>query len=121
MSLHRRLGRLEGRIGGEAAEEERHQRIRRTLTRLIVAEHARIRASGEGNPGDLEEKACLAVAHDQYDHLGPEHRDELGRGWAEEMRGWSKLDWATTIGHLGPPPGFAREGVEDLSGQHPFF
>jgi hypothetical protein len=51
------------------------------------------------------EKACLAVAHDQYDHLGPEHRGELGRGWAEEMRGWSKLDWATT-GDLAPPPGW---------------
>jgi hypothetical protein len=106
-SLDKRLAGLEASWNALARdEEERHRRIRRTLTRLIVAEHTRLRRSGEGIPGDLVEKACLAVAHDQYDHLGHEHRDELGRGWAEEMRGWSKLDWATTTGDLSPPPGW---------------
>ena len=83
-------------------EYERDLRIRRTITRLVVAEHARLRAAGES--GDLIEKACLGVAHDQYDHLGEEHREYIGRGWAATMRGWSKLDWGIATGTLGPPP-----------------
>jgi hypothetical protein len=85
-------------------EEEREQRIMRTITRLVVAEHARLRRGGES--GDLIEKACLTVAYDQYDHLGEEHREYIGRGWAEHMRGWKPIDWGIATGKLTPPEGW---------------
>jgi hypothetical protein len=105
-SVEKRLKALEKSWNESARDEEyeRDQRIRRTLTRRIVAEHARLRESGEG--GDLVEKACLAVAHDQHDVLGAENCDYIGREWAETMRGWSKLDWGIATGSLGPPPGW---------------
>ena len=105
-SLDKRLVALESSWNALAseAEEERNLRVRRTLTRLIVAEHARLRAAGE--EGDLVEKACLAVAHDQYDHLGEEHREYLGRALAEEMRDWSPFDWGVVSGKLSAPPGW---------------
>ena len=105
-SLERRLSHLEGLLSGACVseDEEREQRIMRTITRLVVAEHARIRKRGES--GDLIEKACLAVAYDQYDHLGEEHREYIGRGWAENMRGWGPIDWGIATGKLTPPEGW---------------
>jgi hypothetical protein len=105
-SVDKRLQALE-RSWNELAkdeDEEREQRIMRTITRLIVAEHARLRKSGES--GDLIEKAALSVAFDQYDHLGEEHREYIGRGWAENMRGWGPIDWGIATGNLRPPPGW---------------
>ena len=105
-SMKKRLKALEGSWNALArdAEEERNLRIRRHLTRLTVAEHARLRAAGES--GDLVEKACLAVAHDQYEDLGPENCDYIGRAWAEEMRDWSPFDWGVVSGKLSAPPGW---------------
>ena len=105
-SLDKRIEALEGNWNGLArdAEEDRDLSVRRTLTRLVVAEHARLRASGEG--GDLVQKACLAVAHEQYEDLGPENCDHIGRSWAETMRCYSAIDWGITTGRLSPPPGW---------------
>ena len=105
-SVDKRLQALE-RSWNELAkdeDEEREQRIMRTITRLIVAEHARLRKSGES--GDLIEKAALSVAFDQYDHLGEEQREYIGRGWAENMRGWGPIDWGIATGSLHPPEGW---------------
>jgi hypothetical protein len=105
-SIKKRLEALTQSWNGLAAHEEheRNLRIRRTLARLVVAEHARLRKSGEG--GDLVEKACLAVAHDQYDHLGEEHRETVGLAWAAEMADWGPLEWGVATGKLGAPPGW---------------
>jgi len=46
------------------------------------------------------------VAHDQYDHLGEEHRNYIGRGLAENMREWSRLDWGIATGKLSPLEGW---------------
>jgi hypothetical protein len=74
--LKKRLSDLEVSWDGLARDEEEERRLstRSFLTTRIVAEHAWLRASG-----DLVEKACLAVAHDQHDILGPEHCDNIGR------------------------------------------
>jgi hypothetical protein len=105
-SLEKRISDLEESRGELARDEgeERDLSARRTITRRIVAEHARLRAAGEG--GDLVEKASLAVAHDQYEDLGPENCDYIGCSWAEHMRGWSPLEWGVATGNLGPPPGW---------------
>jgi hypothetical protein len=105
-SVEKRLKALEEGWNNRARdeEEEREQRILRTITRLVVAEHARLRKSGES--GDLIEKACLTVAFDQYDHLGEEQREYIGRGWAENMRGWGPIDWGIATGKLSPPEGW---------------
>ncbi len=107
-SLKKRLADLEvscdERVAGE--EYERDLRVRRTITRLVIAEHARIAKLASGEGGDLVEKACLAVAFDQYEDLGEEHREYIGRGWAEQMRDWSGIDWGVTTGKLSPPPGW---------------
>ena len=59
-SLKKRLSDLEVSWDELARDEEEERRLstRRFLTRRIVAEHARLTASGES--GDLVEKACLA-------------------------------------------------------------
>lgn len=87
-------------------EEERELRIQRTITRLIVAEYARLRADFASDAPKLIELACLNVAHDQYDHLAAGHRESIGLSWAETIRGYTALEWGITTGSLRPPPGW---------------
>ena len=87
-------------------EDEGDLRVRRTITRLVIAEHARLAKLASGEGGDLIEKACLAVTFDQYDVLGEEHREYIGRSWAEHMREWGPIDWGIATGNLSPPPGW---------------
>jgi hypothetical protein len=103
------MGRLDGRmhrleerasdILRDAHEEER-QRRQRAVTRMILDEFARLKASGEEVSLD---KAVRNVVEDQYQDLGPESRRYIADGWSETIHSWTRIEWMVSAGREGPP------------------
>ncbi len=106
-SLNGRIKRLEGRVPSilREAEEEERERLARAITRMILDEFARLKASDRspGEQGDLLERATRRVASDQYEDLGPENCRDIADGWTETLRNWTRLDWMTNARREGPP------------------
>jgi hypothetical protein len=82
------------------AQEEERQRRQRAITRMILDEFARLKASGEEVSLD---KAVRNVVEDQYQDLGPESRRYIADGWSETIHSWTRLDWMVSAGREGPP------------------
>ncbi len=102
MSLARRLEKLEKHVSDTLrdAQEEERQRRQRAITRMILDEFARLKASGEQASLD---KAVRNVVEDQYQDLGPENRRYIADGWSETIHSWTRLDWMVSAGREGPP------------------
>jgi len=126
-SLDGRISRLEGlmpEILHDAREEER-QRRQRAITRMILDEFAKLKASRavhyrggvptepEDIPGkilgpdytaeDMMELVIRRVVEDQYTDLSPESRRYIADGWVETIQSWTRLDWMVSAGREGPP------------------
>lgn len=126
-SLDGRISKLEGlmpEILRNAHEEER-QRRQRAITRMILDEFARLKASRavhyrggapiepEDIPGkilgpdytaeDMLDLAVRRVVEDQYADLSPESRQYIADGWVETIHDWTRLDWMANAGREGPP------------------
>ncbi len=101
-SLARRLEKLEGRVPDvlRDVQEEERQRRQRAITRMILDEFARLKASGEEVSLD---KAVRNVVEDQYQDLGPESCRYIADGWSETIHSWTRLDWMISAGREGPP------------------
>jgi flagellar biosynthesis component FlhA len=106
LGIEDRLKRLEGRVPSilRDREEEERERLSRAITRMILNEFARLKASGAG-PGteDLLERAVRNVVEDQYEDLDPESRQYIADGWIETIHSWTRLDWMVSAGREGPP------------------
>jgi flagellar biosynthesis component FlhA len=105
-SLEDRLKRLEGRVPPilRDREEEERQRLARAITRMILNEFARLKASREeGEADNLLERATRRVVEDQYEDLDPESRQYIADGWTETLHSWTRLDWMVSAGREGPP------------------
>jgi hypothetical protein len=102
VSLGRRLEKLEEHVSDTLrdAKEEERQRRRRAITRMILDEFARLKASGEQVSLD---KAVRNVVEDQYQDLGPESCRYIADGWSETIHSWTRLDWIVSAGREGPP------------------
>ncbi len=102
MSLARRLEKLEEHVSDTLrdAQEEERQRRQRAITRMILDEFSRLKASGEQVSLD---KAVRNVVEDQYQDLGPESCRYIADGWTETIHSWTKLDWMVSAGREGPP------------------
>jgi hypothetical protein len=100
--LDGRMHRLEERVSDvlHDAQEEERQRRQRAITRMILDEFARLKASGEQASLD---KAVRNVVEDQYQDLGPESRQYIAEGWTETIHSWTRLDWMVSAGREGPP------------------
>jgi hypothetical protein len=100
--LDGRMRRLEGLMPDvlRDAEEEQRQRRQRVITRWILDEFARLKASGEQASLD---KAVRNVVEDQYQDLDEESRRYIADGWSESIHGWTRLDWMANAGREGPP------------------
>ena len=101
-SLDGRMHRLEERMSGVLwdAQEEERQRRQRVITRMILDEFARLKASGEEVSLD---KAVRNVVEEQYQDLEPESRRYIADGWSETIHSWTRLDWMVSAGREGPP------------------
>jgi hypothetical protein len=97
------LSRLENRALGIAVETEVDEKLRRerVITRMILDEFARHKASAEA--GELLERAVRNVAAAQYADLGEESYENIADGWIETLREWTRLDWMVKAGRNGPP------------------
>lgn len=97
-----RLRRLEGSMSEmlRDLDEAERERRSRAITRWILDEARRLKASGV--TGDLLECSVRRVVEDQYSDLGPESRQYIAEGWIETMREWTKLDWWTSAGRERP-------------------
>jgi hypothetical protein len=100
--LDGRISKLEGRMPEmlRDVQEEERQRRQRAITRMILDEFARLKASGE--PVSLD-KAVRNVVEDQYQDLGPESCRYIADGWSETIHSWTRLDWMVSAGREGPP------------------
>src|SRR5215211_8041160 len=100
-----RLSRLEGRLSGIAADREADEKLRRerAITRMILDEFARLKASGELSDEDPLAQAVRNVAAEQYADLGEENYENIAEGWIETLREWTWLDWMAKAGRKGPP------------------
>jgi hypothetical protein len=101
--LKRRIGALEERASDKLrdAQEEERLRLQRAITRMILDEFARLKASG--GQGDLIERSVRNVVEDQYADLSPENRQYIAEGWTETIHSWTRLDWMISAGREGPP------------------
>jgi hypothetical protein len=102
VSIEKRIAALEGRVSGELrdAQEEERQRRQRAITRMILDEFARLKASG----GEVSlDRAVRNVVEDQYQDLGPESCRYIANGWSETIHSWTRLDWMVSAGREGPP------------------
>jgi len=103
--VDKRLDDLEGHFRGVAAETEADEKLRRerAITRMILDEFARLKASGQtGDPVSLE-RAVHNVTAEQYADLGKENYEYIAEGWIETLREWTRLDWMAKAGRNGPP------------------
>jgi hypothetical protein len=101
-SLDGRMRRLEGLMPEmlrDLQEEERTRR-QRTITRWILEEFARLKASGEQVSLD---KAVRNVVEEQYEDLDEESRRYIADGWSETIHAWTRLEWMANAGREGPP------------------
>jgi len=103
----RRLDDLEGHFRSIAAETEEHEKLRRerAITRMILDEFARLKASGELASEDPLAQAVRNVAAEQYADLGEESCEYIAQGWIETLREWTRLDWMVKAGREAPPRG----------------
>jgi hypothetical protein len=100
-----RIRKLAGRMDAIRRGAEFDERLRRTrvLTRMILDEFNRLKASGEKNDEPLLDKAIRSVVADQYEDLGPQSVRYIADGWIENVRGWTRIDWMINAGREGPP------------------
>jgi hypothetical protein len=97
--LDGRMRRLEGlmpEVLRDAQEEERTRR-QRAITRMILDEFARLKASG------LEaslKRSVRNVVEEQYEDLSEESRQYIADGWIETIRSWTRLDWMVSAASL---------------------
>jgi hypothetical protein len=101
--LESRISRLEGRMPDTVRDRQEDERLERerTITRMILDEFARLKASGE--TGDLLERSVRGVVEDQYSDLDQESRQYIADGWIETLRVWTRLDWMAKAGQPGAP------------------
>lgn len=104
-SIERRFSRLEDRAPEIAAEAEADERLERerAITRWILDEFARLKASDEFAGEDPLAQAVHNVAAKQYADLGEENYEYIADGWIETIREWTRLDWLVKAGRGGPP------------------
>jgi hypothetical protein len=111
-SLNGRLRRLESGIPSILRDFEDDEKLRRqrAITRMILDEFARLKASGDSSKGerfspsgDLLERAVRNVVEDQYTDLSPESHQYIADGWIETIHSWTRLDWMVSAGREGPP------------------
>ncbi len=100
--LDGRMHRLQERVSDvlRDTQEEERQRRQRAITRMILDEFVRLKASGEQVSVD---KAVRNVVEDQYQDLGPESCRYIADGWSETIHSWTRLDWMVSAGREGPP------------------
>jgi 3-methyladenine DNA glycosylase AlkD len=104
-SIKGHLDALAGRIAEAqaAATEEEDLERQRLITRMILDEFARLKASGEFSEGDPLAQAVRNVAADQYADLGEENYRYIADGWTQTLKEWTRLDWLAKAGREGPP------------------
>jgi 3-methyladenine DNA glycosylase AlkD len=85
------------------AQEEERQKRQRAITRMILDEFARLKASGDSSAGNLLERSVRRVVEDQYEDLDQESRQSIADGWVETINSWTRLDWMVSAGREGPP------------------
>jgi len=102
MGIENRLSRLEDLAEGIAADARAEAKLRRerAITRMILDEFARLKASGELSAGDPLAQAVHNVAAEQYPDLDFHY---IADGWVETLREWTRLDWLVKAGREGPP------------------
>jgi hypothetical protein len=105
MGLRGKLRRLEDcaqAIAAETQEDEKLER-ERAITRMILDEFTRLKASGELSDGDPLAQAVGNVVAAQYADLGEESCEYIADGWIETLREWTRLDWMVKAGRNGAP------------------
>ena len=105
MGLRGKVRRLEDRALAIAAETKEAEKLERerAITRMILDEFARLKASGELSDGDSLAQAVRNVVATQYADLGEESCQYIAEGWIETLREWTHLDWMVKAGRSGPP------------------
>jgi hypothetical protein len=96
---------LEDRTQAIAAQTQEDQKLERerAITRMILDEFTRLKASGELSDGDPLAQAVGNVVAAQYVDLGEGSCEYIADGWIETLREWTHLDWMVKAGRNGPP------------------
>jgi hypothetical protein len=105
MGLRGKMRRLEDRAQAIAADTEEDEKLERerAIMRMILAEFALLKASGELSDGDPLAQAVGNVAPAQYAELGEVSCEYIADGWIETLREWTRLDWMVKAGRNGVP------------------
>ena len=105
MGLRGKLRRLEDHAQAIAAETEEDEKLERerAITRMILDEFTRLKASGELSDLDPLAQAVRNVVAALYEDLGEESCQYIAEGWIETLREWTRLDWMVKAGRNGGP------------------
>ena len=103
--LRGKVRRLEDRAQAIAAETKEAEKLERerAITRMILDEFTRLKASGELSDGDSLAQAVRNVVAAQYADLGEGSCQYIAEGWIETLREWASLDWMAKAGRNGVP------------------